>query len=360
MLRTAFALILATPCAVLAQTPPTWHLQLDHAIHPAEGTEGVLGNVSYIVVTRSGVVYVAERKSPRVTRYDAAGKFAGVVMRDGEGPREAREPEIALQGDTLVVFDPRLSRVSRVSPAGTLLNQHPVDVFATGFPVWTTRDGSIWIDALLHTPATNQAALRVTTNGHVDTVAWNEDFSAHQWVSWTFSGGVIKGGPYSAAPYAAIDPSGRVVFGGSRASRWYVLSGKDTVQRVVLADHPVTIPRAQRDSAWNAFGVRLASIPGAAAELKKDQLPTVLPAWLTLDINPRGEWWIGRPGLDGKLEYWDVVENGKLVGQASAPPRIVQGPGVYGRAFGADLIALLHEDENAVPWIGVYRIVRGQ
>lgn len=360
-MRTLMLLLaVAAPGALCAQTAPTWHLQLDHAIRPTEGSAGVLGDVSYLVVTRSGVVYVAERKAPRVTRYETTGEFGGAVMRDGSGPREVRVPEIALQADTLVVFDPQLSRLSRIAPTGTLLTERRVEVSARGFPIWTTRDGAIWIDAAFRNAVTNHGALRIAANGHVDTVAWTERLADHQWIIWTLPAAVIKGGPFSAAPSAVVDPAGRIVFGGSRASRWYVLSGKDTVQRVMLPDHPVTIPAAVRDSAWDAFLARVKSTPGAATGLKKDQLPTTLPAWVTLDINPRGEWWIGRPGMDGRLGAWDVVDNGKIVGHVLVPPRVIQGPGVYGRAMGTDLVALLQEDENGVPWIGVYRIVRAQ
>ncbi|MGH7584245.1 MAG: hypothetical protein ACREL5_13575, partial [Gemmatimonadales bacterium] len=119
-LLVAWSVLAAQPAP--AQTLPTWHVKLDHAIRPAEGSDGVLGNVSYLAVTSTGVVYVAERGAPRVTRYDAHGIFAGVVMSEGAGPREVREPEIAAQGDTLLVFDPQLARLTRLAPGGRMLD----------------------------------------------------------------------------------------------------------------------------------------------------------------------------------------------------------------------------------------------
>jgi hypothetical protein len=360
MHRILCATVICAAATAHAQTVPTWHLQLDHAIRPAEGTEGVIGDPSYIVVTPHGEVYVAERKVPRVTHYDAHGSFTGVVMRAGEGPGETRAPELALQGDTLVVFDPVVGRLTRFSPRGTLLNERSITLRAGGYPVWVSRDGAIWLDAVFRLASTNEAALRLPRSGRIDTVAWNEPAGSHQYANWKTPTMVIKGGPFSAAPSAAIDPAGHVVFGGSRASHWYVLSGRDTVQQVAFPDHLVTIPKAVRDSAWDAFIAKFAAYPGVGAALDKGLLPTTLPAWLSLDITPRGEWWIGRPGMDGQLASWDIVENGKLVGHVAAPPRILHGPGVYSKAFGSDLIALVQEDENDVPWIGVYRIVRGK
>lgn len=351
-------LMALTSHALAAQAAPTWHLQLDHAIRPTEGTEGVLGDVSSMTVTRGGVVYVAERKVPRVTRYDATGKFAGVVMRDGEGPSETRGASLGLYGDTVIVYDQALTRLTRIAPSGKVLNQQHVDAHSFGSPVSITRDGAVILSFGWTRDGFNRSALRLSPSGRIDTLGWNERKGDHQWIDWMYPGGVIKGGAFVAAPAAAFDPLGRVVIGGSSTSRWYVLSGKDTVQRVVVADHPVMIPKQVRDSAWDAFIVKVQPIPGAAGALKKELLPTILPAWVTLDINPRGEWWIGRPGMDGKLASWDIVENGKLVGHVAIPDRVTQAPGVYGRAHGSDLIALLHENENAVPWIGVYRIVR--
>ncbi len=355
---TTFALIVCAAQTLTSQATPSWHLQLDHAIRPIEGTEGVIGDVSSLAVTRSGVVYVAEYKTPRVTRYDAGGKFVTAVMRSGEGPKETREPMITLQGDTLVVFDGMLHRLSRISPTNVVMNSRALNVEAGSTPVATTHDGSILIEAGFDLPGTNRSAARVSPSGRVDTLAWNERFSDQQFVNWMYPGGGILGGPFTAAPSAAFDPTGRIVVGGSRASRWVVLSGKDTVQRVVLPDHPVTIPRAVRDSAWDAFLARFVSNPAIGKALNKNQLPTILPAWVTLDINPRDEWWIGRPGMDGALASWDIIDKGRLVGHVAVPERIVRSVGVYGKTITSDLIALLHEDENAVPWIGVYRIIR--
>ncbi|MGH7582244.1 MAG: hypothetical protein ACREL5_03350, partial [Gemmatimonadales bacterium] len=277
-----------------------------------------------------------------------------VVMREGAGPREVREPEIAAQGDTLLVFDPQLARLTRLAPGGRMLDERRIEVGATGFPIWTSADGSIWIDALYDIGHNTQNALRITPAGRIDTVMWDARFADDQWVDWKLPHAVIRGGPFSAAPQPAIDPAGRVVFGGSRNSRWYVVSGGDTVQRVVLSDHVTAIPAQVRDSAWKAFLARFASMPGVAAgQLDKKQLPTNYPAWVSLDINPRGEWWIGRPGRDGKLAAWDVIVDGKLVGHALAPASPAGA-----KAFGRDLIALLHEDADGVPWIGVYRVVR--
>jgi hypothetical protein len=351
------ALPLTATTQLLAQTAATWHLQLDHAIRPAEGTPGMIGNVMGLALARDGSVYVTERDPGRVTRYDASGKFVDVFMRAGSGPGEVRLASIALQGDTLVAYDGMQHRLTRLSPAKRVLSERTLDINAVGFGVWTTRTGTILVEEPDSAHGLNHHAVRLALGKPVDTLAWSERFSDHQFVQYKNERGVIKGGPFSAAPSAVVDPDGHVVVGGSAHSAWFVVNERDTLQRVVLPDHAVPIPASVRDSAWQAFVARFANGPMASA-LNKDLLPKTLPAWVSLDIAPTGEWWIGRPGMDGKLASWDVIDHGKVIGHVALPARLVSGPGIHPIALSVDRIALLHQDENDVPWIGVYRVVR--
>jgi hypothetical protein len=95
------------------------------------------------------------------------------------------------------------------------------------------------------------------------------------------------------------------------------------------------------------------------AVVHEDRIPAMLPPWVTFDIDRRGEWWIGRSGADGGLASWDIVSNGRQVGHVPIPARVVDVLGTGSMlTFGKDVVAMLHEDEDGVPWIGVYRIVR--
>ena len=343
-----------------AQAVPGWRLQLDHAIRPAEGSVGMIGDVTRIAVTRKGEVYVAEGRPARVTLYDAKGNFIRVVIREGSGPREAQYPEIALQGDTLLVYDPRTIRLTRISPDNRLLSERSLDVNAIGFAIWTTTAGHILLEDPGSGPGYNGGALRLAPNGLVDTIRWFRSNEDDRFMQWRSPGWVIKGAPFSPYGVAAFDPAGRLVIGGTRRSRWFVLVGRDTVQTVTLPDHDVTIPSPIRDSVWKAWRARLpTTLPNLDKVVREELIPTTLPPWVTFDINPSGEWWIGRPATNGALGSWDVVDKGKRVGHLAVPDRVLDIRGGSGRAFGRDYLALVQEDDNNVPWIGVYRIVRG-
>ena len=100
-------------------------------------------------------------------------------------------------------------------------------------------------------------------------------------------------------------------------------------------------------------------LPHADEVVREDRIPTTLPPWVSFHIDRRSEWWIGRPGRDGRLASWDIVTNGRVVGHVPIPTRVVDVLGTGSMlSFGKDVVAMLHEDDDGAPWIGVYRIVR--
>lgn len=345
-----------------AQTPPIWRLERAAAIRPAEGTPAVIGNVRGIAVTNAGLVYVAERNPARVALYDAKGDFVRVVVREGSGPKEAQDPEITLQGDTLVMYDPHAMRLSRIAPNGRLLDERLLTVNAIVYGIWATADGHIILEDPGSGPGYNDGALRVAANGRQDTIRWLHPRQEDRSMQWRGPSWIIQGAPFSPNGVAVFDPAGRLVIGGSRRSRWVVISGRDTVQTVTLPDHDIAIQPAIRDSVWQAWRAKLpVTLPDIDKIVREDLIPTTLPPWVTFDISPRSDWWIGRPGGNGQLARWDVVRNGRIAARVDCPAPLLEiQRGVYGTSFGTDFVALLHEDENAVPWIGVYRIVRTQ
>jgi hypothetical protein len=355
------AMWLARPSFAAAQTPPLWHLQLMHSIRPAEGTPGMLGKVSALAVAEDGLVYVAEEDPPRVTLYDRTGTLARVVMKNGDGPGETRYPEITMQADTLVVYDPRQGRLSRIAPSGRLLSERRLDV-NPGPGIFAPDDGHILLIAGRNSSGWDDNAVRVASNGTVDTLHWMHPESEDLAFIWHGPVWVLVGHmPFSPHGVAAVDPAGRVVIGGTRRSRWVVQRGRDTVQTVTLPDHDAPIAKPVRDSVWMAFYAQVAARKLSRLDefVREDRIPTTLPPWVSFDIDRRGEWWIGRPAGNGTLASWDVVSNGLLAGHVPIPAKVARSPGSGSMlSFGKDVVAMLHAEEDGVPWIGVYRIVR--
>ncbi len=346
---------------VQAQSTPRWRLELDHAVKPPENSAASLGKVTGLAVLSDGSLYVAEETPARVSLFGKTGSLVRVMMRQGGGPGEVRSPAITAQGDTLVVYDASLGRVTRMAPNGHVVDEHEVIGSPMG-QVWAANDGQIIVSLAQSLASSEGRALRLR-NGRIDTVRWSHPRSEDLWIFWNVPGVDLVGWiPFSPPGIATVDPSGRVVIGGSRRSRWVVVSGSDTLQTVTLPDTPVPIAKRIRDSVWAAYHAQLSRkrIPRLDEFVREERIPTTLPPWVTFDIDKSGAWWIGRPGPDGVLAAWDVVIDGRLVGHATLPAKGVDvnlaGPL---RSFGKEFIALLHEDADGLPWIGVYRVVEG-
>ena len=306
-----------------------------------------------------GSLYVAEETPARVSLFGKTGSLVRVMMRQGGGPGEGRSPAITAQGDTLVVYDASLGRVTRMAPSGRVLEERTVMGSPIG-KVWAANDGQVMVSLSQSLASEKGRALRVRKDGRIDTVRWTHPKSEDLWIAWNVPKMDIVGLiPFSPWGVATFDPGGRVVIGGSRQSRWVVVSGRDTVQTVSLPDTRIPIAKGVRDSVWAVYYARLSRrrIPRLDEFVREDRIPTMLPPWVTFDIDQNGWWWVGRPGPDGALAAWDVVRNGRVAGRVVLPAR---GVDVYPagplRSFGKDFVALLHEDRDGLPWIGVYRL----
>ncbi len=330
-------------------------------IRPKEGSIGALGNVSGLAARSDGSVLVAEQSPARIVEFDADGSFRRVIARDGSGPGEVRMPEIALMGDTLVVFDPPAARVSWFDPDGRVLRSLPVPVTMQGGSVWTTRRGEVLLEANFVLPDRSRNVYRIDASGRADTVRWIPNLNNDLAMNWRGPGWALRGRtPFAPSGVATFDPLGRLILGGTRESRWAILVGTDTVGRVVLSFDTPAIRQGIRDSVWDEWYGRIPkTLPKLDDVVKKSRFPTVLPPWVSLDVDAGGLWWIGRPDETGMLGRWDIVERGKVIGTVHVPAPMVQrrnqGPVV---AYGSPVVAILHEAPSGLPWIGVYRLRR--
>lgn len=314
-----------------------------------------------IALRQDGGLYVAEATPARVTSYDENGKFLRVMMRSGEGPGETLGPEINVQGDTLLTYDPRLARLTRMSPQGKVLDERSIDAKTEGH-VGSASGGRILLDMDVSSPEDGEAIV-IGLTGRVDTLFWHHPHSDDLAIQWNGPNWHVRGiSPFSPWAVVTADPQGRIVIGGSRYSRWYVIDHRDTVATVTLPERHIPIAKRVRDSVWAAFLAQLiprrAQLPHLDDVVREDRIPTTLPPWLTLNIDDAGEWWLGRPASDGTLGSWDVLIGGRIAATLARPARIVRtffGPVM---ALGSRTTALLHEDSHDEPWIGLYAVER--
>ena len=112
-------------------------------------TDVTFSDISGILRLPNGSIVIANRYSPPTLHFfTSTGARLRSVGRAGEGPGEFKSISwIQLVGDTLVVYDPSLARISRFSFGGDFLSsrQLPAGRFGSSGPLWLTgllEDGS--------------------------------------------------------------------------------------------------------------------------------------------------------------------------------------------------------------------------
>lgn len=125
---------------------PPWRVSAEPTlvIGDADNDEdNQLHEVAGVVRLRDGGVVVADGGSASSLFYDAGGRFLHRVGGRGSGPGEFRRISSLqrLEGDSLLVFDGALARVTMLDAGGALVAVHRIGDTA-GEPVRTTRPGS--------------------------------------------------------------------------------------------------------------------------------------------------------------------------------------------------------------------------
>lgn len=343
-----------------AQRVPTWHLRLMATVNGSDRGPGMLGNITDLAIRTDGGVYVAEEDPARVTSFDGRGIFVRVMMRDGAGPAEIGEAEITARGDTLVAFDPTHRRLTWLTAADVVVREARVDVDENESRILSLPDGAIFIPAGGYPLKGFDGSMVRVRGSKTDTITWVHPDLEDRTITWRGPHWVIRArAPYSPPGVATFDPHGNLVIGGTKKSEWFVVKGKDTIRTVALADKAVPIPGRVRDSVFAAWYSRLPkNFPDLDKVVTKDRFPTTLPPWVTFDIDPEGRWWVGRPGVDGRIASWDIVDGGKIVAHVAVPARLFEArfKGVL-TAFGSGKVAIVQEAEDGTLSIGIYRIV---
>jgi hypothetical protein len=123
----------------------------------------VIGRLSGATRLRSGNVVLADGQSQRLYEYSPAGTLLRVLGGPGEGPGEflALRTLSSLPGDTVVVYDPRLRRLSFFPPDDApvrVLTLHDEALFPrTPTQVWALGEGRVLV---LHGGDMREAAER--------------------------------------------------------------------------------------------------------------------------------------------------------------------------------------------------------
>lgn len=349
-----------------------WKLVELYRIGGAEAEAGAeLIDPQDLALDPSGGVYISDQKPAVIKQFDASGRFARSIGRDGSGPGEFRVAFLAAAPGHLVVHDPRSSRTSVFDSAGGFLRS-----WNSSCCYWSTiivdRDGTIRIptsdDAKRGQPG-RAAYLRYRLDGTlIDTM--RVDYEKVEEKYWQLSGGsgqnqmrMMMSVPLTTSVELGLDPAGGVVLG--RNDRYELVvsgTGQDTVQVFGRAatGNPIDGARRQliRDSLVENYAKQFDK-KAVEEAFRVSDLPSTAPLYRNVAVDRLGNRWLeqddGGVAANRRFDVFDST--GAYLGQVPIPRIFGNG---WGTNWGTDRVATSAEDEDGMPVVVVYRISRAR
>jgi hypothetical protein len=321
-----------------------------------------------------GGVAVANAGSGEIRVYDQRGVFVRNLGRRGEGPGEFQRPALAgaLRGDTLVVADMQLRRLTLVHPeagfvgsarvaedvGGAVLPQGILGdrtvVLGGGF-YWSGSTGETLAEGYTRRPTSYRSCSLegdlVTDFGEFPGSEFNVQIRS-------VGGGMAMSArliPFGKYPMQTVSPGFlHVGSGESWEVRSYRPSGE--LARIVRLDRELRPVRREDLEAYVREAVAEATDPAQAQEIRRgiEALPTpdFMPASASLHADHHGYLWVERyraPGEEPAVH--DVLDpEGRLVGWVSLPA------GLQILEIGPDYVLGLYRDDLEVEYVRVYAL----
>ena len=326
---------------------------------------------------QDGRIAVANAGSGEIRVFDSEGRFQAAHGRKGEGPGEFESPTLVgtLGGDTLVVVDDQLRRISLVHPQEGFLESTRVsdDLGGGAYPQGMFADrtvvmgGGFYFSSAGGIELSSGFSRRVTNYQSADLDGeLVTDFG--EFPGSEFFMQVQDQGGGSISMMARLIPFGKHAMHTVGPERFYYASGDHweiqafdpagELQRIIrLARDPMPVRSedleaqiqeeiSQSDDASEAPGIR--------AGFEEMPVPEVMPAFAGLHADVLGYLWVEvyrRPGDD--TPAFDILDpDGALVGHATLPP------GSEVLEIGRDYILALQRDELEVEYLRVFSLQR--
>jgi hypothetical protein len=323
-----------------------------------------------------GRIAVVNGGSGQVRFYDSAGVYLASIGRKGEGPGEFDGPALAgvLPGDTLLVVDGNLRRISLLHPDGGVVrtapisddlggNLYPRGMFGDGSVVlgggfyWSSDSGDQLSDGYRRPPtAYRSCALDGALVTDFGEFPGSEFFMQVR----TVGGGVSMAArliPFGKYAMAAVSPD-RLLFGSGDSYEILAYDPSGRLLEVFRRDRePVPVAGSDLD-AYIEERAADAEDENAARETRQSfadmPVPDFMPAFAGLESDAFGYLWAEayrRPGEEGAS--FDIFDpQGALVGKVVLPEwvEILE--------IGRDYVLGLFRDELDVEYVRLYRLQR--
>jgi len=340
-----------------------------------------LYNVVAAARQSDGDVVVVDGGTLEVRLYDGDGTFLAKWGGRGSGPGELQDPVQVLvsPGDTLLVWDDALARVSRFDPAGNLVDMRSVDrgtiAKAVEPPLYPGMgrllpDGDLLVRLTEKTMVkggkqsssdasrARSGALLVSSDySQIDTLMFFEDAErvrvSAPWGVWQVEP------PRARTTVVAVQGSeSRICIGDQKAAEVSCFGPDGSRTSIRWSPREVVVTAADIDK-WRDTTVALLAGKLSESEvsgvLDQVAVPTFRPPFSTVVIDAAGNLWVEQgpsSGSDvGSIEYLVFDRAGLFLGPVVLPQIQVLD-------IGGDYIIGVYEDELEVEYLQLFEIVK--
>jgi hypothetical protein len=317
-----------------------WRLVLERELLTDASISEEMGQIVFAAAAPNGDVLVREWRPAVIRKFPADGSRPTIFTRDGDGPAEFRQPNFAIHGDTVVVFDSQQWRLALLDRrTGAELSSTLFRTSLGGGIFQVDTSGIITVEAAV--PYSEGGRLgesywvKARLDGtRIDSLQPPIDHLAREWNAEY----IIAKVPFAPQPFYRFLMDGTLIYGTTDRDEFVVSrTGTDTIRIFGRTGaSPLPLAAATADSVF-AKEMERPEFQGIA---KRSDIPDHLPLWLSM------------PDTDSTSRY-DVYDRaGRYRGEVAAP---------WGKArtwWGPDRVAVYREDGDGNPMLSLYRVSR--
>lgn len=354
--------VVNNPAEPLQAGDDAWRLEEELSIGVLEGgADYQFGSIRDIEVGDDGLIYVIDGQAKRVAIYDPTGAFVAAFGREGEGPGEFQNPgRMTWKGDTLVIWDWRLRRLSYFDRLGNLIRDHRPELpFSVGRfsyrpdgRLWAQRGPAYFMPPRPEVDGTGWLVLLDLAAESADTILRWEENSSFSVRTENFM--TVQPRPYAPQLEWTAARDGRVYVGRGTEYAIDVYAPDGERVRTLTRLHTRHPPsQVEIDSVSAELEARLEEQydPPMADRIRKAfEISELKPATGQLIVSDDGYLWVRTYSEnDSQRTLWDVFDpEGRYLTQVALPVRFtihrITSDALYGS----------FRDEYDVPYVKRY------
>ncbi len=357
-------------------TGKAWSLSDEPTLHLEASGSGpsLFLHVSGVIRLHDGRIVVADGATSELRIFDPRGRHSETFGRDGAGPGEFRRLGwVGRVGDTLLIYDDGLRRITRVAftPKAHLVDITRVTAVSTRgrYSVVGHLSTGEWLVTTGVSPSFSgppgvhrlSQSFGILPRAADDSVRWVRELPSAAVFVYNPNGKIEEASVVFVGfgPWAAGQAAGGVVWlGESSSDTLIMLSPPYLASRSVhLSTRRTRLTASLVQKALEAELATARTDRAAAttrARFSPPQLPEYLPTFGRLIAAPESELWVETWSTTSQepVRYWILGQNGAIRGHLEGPP------GFRIHEAGRDYVLGIYRDTDDVEHVRLYTLFR--